>query len=72
MKNINNKQILEAINKVVVNKFIKSLKTLRTKNIKVFKCFPYTGAPDLSALVTITLFQNLEKILPQNIIGNSN
>lgn len=63
MQNLNNKEVLEKINKFTIAEYIKSLNDIKTVNLKLFQVFPYTGAANVSEPVNLTMFTNLEKLM---------
>ena len=65
MRNLNSKQVLDVINKFIMAQYARKLKDVKRNDITLFKTFPHTGAPNISEPVTITIFENLEKLLSE-------
>jgi len=66
MNTMNNDQMIKAVEKVSLQRYLHNLANATMHKVTLFTCFPHTGAPNISEAVNIILVDDLLKIVQLN------
>lgn len=66
MNTMNNDQMIKAVEKVSLQRYLHNLANATMHKITLFTCFPHTGTPNISDAVNIILVDDLLKIVELN------
>jgi hypothetical protein len=63
MLNMDQNKLMEAINHSIINKYTSNIMLVKTDFIKLYTCFPHTGAANISDAHNIAVLKDLKKFL---------
>jgi len=72
MLNMDQNKLAEVINQLIVNKYMQNICVIRSKILKLYSCFPFTGAPNISDAQVIAVITDLEKFISKTITISNN
>lgn len=72
MMNMDQNKLMEAINQNVITKYTHNVALVGSRVIKLFSCFPHTGAPNVSDAHTIALLTDLDKFIKAVCTSSNN
>ena len=70
--NMDQNKLMEAINQNIIGKYTQNVALVGSRIIKLFTCFPHTGAPNVSDPVNIALISDLEKFVKMICTSSNN
>jgi len=66
MKSMDNKKVIEALEKYAIHKYLENLIHAETRKVTLFRVFAHTAAPNLSDPRHFVLVDDLSKIVGLN------
>jgi hypothetical protein len=66
MYNMDQTKLVEVINQMIINKYTRNILIIRSRMIKLYSCFPFTGAPNVSDPQSIAIIEDLRKFAASN------
>jgi hypothetical protein len=72
MLNMDQNKLMEVINHSIISKYTQNILLIKTVSIKLFSCFPHTGAPNISDAQNIAVLKDLKKFIEIICTNSSN
>jgi hypothetical protein len=72
MYNMDQNKLVEVINQLIINKYMQNVVIVKSRTLKLYSCFPITGAPNISDAQNIAIIEDLAKFVSTNCAPSSN
>jgi hypothetical protein len=71
MFNLDQNKLMEAINQSVISKYTQNILLVKSEVIKLYSCFPFTGAANISDAQRFAMIKDMDKFIKE-ICSSSN
>ncbi len=72
MFNLDQNKLMEAINQSVINKYMQNILLVKAEIMKLYPCFPFTGAPNVSDAQRYAMIKDLPKFIKEICVVSNN
>jgi len=72
MLNMDQNKLVEVINQYIINRYTQNITLAKSRIIKLFYCFPHTGAPNISEAINIAVIEDLNKFVSSTYTLSNN
>jgi len=72
MMNMDQNKLMEVINQSIISKYMQNILLVKARALKLYSCFPFTGAPNISDAQNISMIEDLDAFVKENCRVNNN
>jgi len=72
MYNMDQNKLVEVINHLIINKYMQNVVVVRSRVLKLYSCFPFTGSPNISDAQNVAIIEDLAKFVETNCAPSKN